>query len=228
MSVPPQGPPPGWPPQGPPYWAAPVPPPPSNNRGLLIVLSVIVSVCVAGFAGLMIAAADRAEVSDDERAANARVAHSPTDFEIVCRAGSVSNARSFERPHTIMAFADDDGLGAWTTITFTGDAPFLVGTDLTKVDTVACVSRKPGTEVKEGTCDVESGGELYEAGRYSVEYTVELRQARTGALVENLGTVPGPSDDCPYISFFDRESPKIFGSPDKAAVEAKLTEFVGE
>lgn len=39
---------------------------------------------------------------------------------------------------------------------------------------------------------------------------------------------PGPAEDCPYISFFDRESPKIFGQPDKAAVEAKLTEFVGE
>lgn len=34
----------------------------------------------------------------------------------------------------------------------------------------------------------------------------------------------GPSDRCPFL---DSESPKIYGSADKAAVEAKVSEFAG-
>lgn len=37
----------------------------------------------------------------------------------------------------------------------------------------------------------------------------------------------GPSDRCPFISLLDCESPKIYGSADKAAVEATLSEFAG-
>lgn len=241
MTVPPQGPPPGWtppvywqpphgqPPYGQPPYAQPpwATPPPSSNKGLFITLGVIVAICVVGFVGLMIGAADRSDITDEERADNARVARSATDFAIVCQAGSVSNAGPFEKPYTIMAFEQGAGFVPWESMSFSGYARFRAGDDVTAIDVVACVGRVPGTEIKQGSCDIDSGGEQLTVDRYSVDYTVQVRQARTGKLIADLGTVPGPSDRCPFISLFDGESPKIYGAPDTAAVEAKLSEFAG-
>lgn len=236
MSVPPQGPPPGWPSQQPQYWHPPPgqqpwvpagPPTPKGHRGLFIGLAVIVLVCITGFAGLMINAADRADVTDDERIANARVAQLPQNFDTVCEDGSVSNAAPLRKPYTIVAFEQGAGFVDWSSMSMRGDAPFAAGDDVTEINVVACVTRKPGTQIKQGACDIESGGEHLTVDRFSVDYTVELREARTGRFLADLGTVPGPSDRCPFISFLDGKSPKIFGAADTAAVEAKLSEFAG-
>ncbi|MGA5462204.1 hypothetical protein [Mycobacterium sp. NPDC050041] len=266
MSVPPQGPPPGWPPpQGPPQWGPPqgpppggpppwgpaqgqpqwgaspphwpppqgqpwapptAPRPPSKNTGLIVgLVAAAVVVVVVVVLGLLVVRSGSDEVSDEQRLANATTATDASDFNVVCEDGSVSNAAAYRKPYTIAAFRQTTGLIGrdviWTGVTLEGsyaadDAKW------SEINAVACVSRVAGSEVKSGTCEFDDG-EV--ADHYAVEYEITVHEAKSGRAVENLGTVNGPATDCPFMATVESDDPRIYGSPDPAAVDAELAEF---
>jgi hypothetical protein len=190
---------------------------------------VIAVVLVLAVVGLRSGGDDR-EVSDEERAANAKTALSAADYNVVCDNGSVRNAAAFEEPYTIVAFRQSTGgiltlEDTWTDVPLEG-AYSAQGKKWSSINVVACLSRKDGTEVKSGTCEFETGGDTVTADRYAVEYDLELHEAKSGKSIEHLGTVNGPATDCPFMASVDKNDPKIYGRPDTAAVEDKLAEFV--
>ncbi|MGV0745756.1 hypothetical protein [Mycolicibacterium sp. XJ870] len=159
-------------------------------------------------------------VSDEERAANAKAAEWPDDFDIVCKNGSVSNAGDYAEPYTAVAFYPGMQPDAWYGVAGVNDSAY----DFSKINVVACLSRKAGTEVESGQCESKSWDKPISIDYYSVQYDIELREAKTGKKIKDLGTVNGPAVDCPSVTFFDWVPPKLFGEPDGAAVEAKLAE----
>ena len=65
--------------------------------------------------------------------------------------------------------------------------------DFQSANVVACLSHKPGTEVKSLTCNFETdAGEHVTVDYYSVQCDIELREARTGKHIEQLGAVDVP------------------------------------
>lgn len=266
MSVPPQGPPPGWPPpqgppqwgppqgpppggppqwgppQGPPQWGSPpphwpppqghpwgppsAPRPPSKNTGPIIgLVAAVVVVVVVVVLGVVIVGSGSAGVSDEQRAANATTATDVSDFDVVCGEGSVSNAAAYQEPYTIVAFRQTTGLfggdDTWTGVTLEGSYA-ADDEKWSAINAVACVSRVDGTEVKSGTCEFDDG-EV--ADHYAVDYEITVHEAKSGRVVENLGTVNGPATDCPFMATVESDDPRVYGSPDAAAVDAKLAEF---
>ncbi|MGE2717169.1 hypothetical protein ACQI4L_24195 [Mycolicibacterium litorale] len=225
---PPQGPPPQWgPPQGPPW---PPPRPPSNNS-LVIVLAVaavvVVLLSVAALVVVGVGADDEdGPATEEQRAANARTASSASEYDIVCGTGSVANAAEYRKPYKIVAFYEDHG-DHWDELSL---APPYSTADKTpsSINVVACLSRKPGTEVKSGSCEFRSGGDDISVDHFAVEYEIELHEAKTGRTITSLGTVKGPADHCPFLEFFSGDDPKVYGAPDENAVAAKLAGFIAE
>jgi hypothetical protein len=162
-------------------------------------------------------------VSDEERAANARTAQFTADYDVVCERGSVANAADYAKPYTIVAFSEA-GRDRWHQVSV--DAPYA-GTDMSpsSINVVACLSRKPGTEVRSGSCEFRSGDRDVEVDHYAVEYDLQMHEAKTGSLITSLGTVKGPASDCPTLVYFGGDEPKIYGAPDPAVVATKLAGF---
>jgi hypothetical protein len=90
---------------------------------------------------------------------------------------------------------------------------------------VACLTKKDDTAVKSRTCKFESHGETKDVDYFAVKWDVSLREAKTGKEIAHLGTVNGPASDCPFLSYFNPNDPKIYGAPDPMAVSAKIEEF---
>ncbi|MEW2482946.1 hypothetical protein AB0876_25495 [Mycobacterium sp. NPDC049093] len=240
MSFPPQGPPPyGQPPFGqqPPYgqqqphwapyqgqpWQVPPPPPPSSRSGLIV--GVVVVAVIAAFGALLLivkmSKSGNGAVSDEQRAANPTTAEWPSDFKIVCKDGSVSNAASYAQPYKYIGFFQGMQDGSWY------EVADQRGEELSEINIVACLSRKTDTEVKSGQCESSAWDKPVTIDHYSVQYEIEVREARTGRFIKSLGTVDGPAGECPSVSFFDWVPDKLYGEPDGTEVEAKMTEFAG-
>jgi hypothetical protein len=116
-------------------------------------------------------------------------------------------------------FGGDD---TWTEVPLEGTYA-ADGKQWSTINAVACVTRVAGTEVKSGTCRFDDGDVV--ADHYAVEYEINVHEAESGRFVENLGTVNGPATDCPFMATLERDDPKVYGSPDAAAVDAELAEF---
>lgn len=226
-----------WPPQAPgqqPPYPQPWPPPKKNNAGLFLGIGATV-VALTALVGLAFVGnhlvrsqsqAERGVVSDEQRAANAKTAQYLTDFDVVCGAGSVSNAAEYQKPYKVAAFYQGSGNNSWHTVSLPTRAPYTGDPEaLSTINTVACLRRKDGTEVKSGTCKFESGGKTVNVDHYAVEYDVELHQAKSGKLLKTLGAVKGPATDCPFLVFFNGRERKVYGNPDVGAVAVKLSEF---
>lgn len=226
------------PPQGYPQWHGPMPqpprapygPPPRNRRRLVVVLVTMLVVGVVGFLTLVGYAYSLLDdpATDEERLENAVDAQFVTEFSTVCDRGSVSNAGAFEEPYTIVAFRQkdmDDDL--YSEVTFDHDSDYdSADRGVATTNVVACLSQKEGTEKRAGTCEYDaSSSRRDDIGHYSVQYEVELREARTGTLIENLGVVDGPADECPGLVYITGS--RIYAGPDQSALEAKLDAFLG-
>jgi hypothetical protein len=234
-----------WPPQPPQYpqqWPPPYPPPgpypppapaPRKTNVLLIVvltvaaIVVLVPVALVGFFLIQ----DMARHGRGE----SRKAASFSDFDVVCDGGSISNAATYQKPYKIAAFAQYDEPNPmrelasvrWSEVTLDSRADYRVSpNDFQSVNVVACLTRKPGTEAKSLTCDFKvDDGEHVTVDYYAVQYGIELREARTGKHIEQLGPVDGSADSCPFLVWVKKRDPKMYAEPDPAAVNAKLAEF---
>jgi hypothetical protein len=183
-----------------------------------------VVVVVVVVLGVVIVGSGSDGVSDEQRAANATTATDASDFDVVCGEGSVSNAAAYREPYTIVAFRQSTGMfgdDTWTGVTLEGSYA-AEDENWSAINAVACVTRVAGTEVRSGTCEFDDG-EV--ADHYAVEYEINVHEAKSGRAVENLGTVNGPATDCPFMATVESDDPRIYGSPDAAAVDAKLAEF---
>jgi hypothetical protein len=235
-----------WPPQPPPYpqqWPPPYPPPypppapprRKTNVALVVVLAlaamvVLVPVALVGFFVIQGMVHDGL---DGRRAA--KDATALTDFDVVCDGGSISNAAAYGKPYKIAAFAHNDEPDPmnqlvsdhWREVELDSRADYRASPDdFRSANVVACLTRKPGSEAKARTCDLQTNnGEHVDVDYYAVQYEIELREAKTGKRIERLGTVNGPADSCPFMVWIDKRDRKAYAEPDSAAVNAKLAEF---
>lgn len=225
-----------WPPPYPqPYPPPPNPPPPAprkTNRALIVVLSIaaIVLLVPAAIIGFFVVR----DIARDGRG-ESRKAASITDFNAVCDGGSISNAATYAKPYQIVAFAPDDEPNPMREMTDTHWSEVLLDSradyranpdDFRSVNVVACLTRKSETEVKSLTCDFKTDtGEHVSVDYYAVQYNIELREAKTGKQIEQLGTVDGPAASCPFLLWVNKRERKAYAGPDHAAVDAKLAEF---
>jgi hypothetical protein len=228
--------------QGPqPYWQAPygqapygqapqgqwpqyVPPPPKSGRRALGVVAAVFAIPVGIAAVVGITAGIRGEPPTAATTAD--------DFNAVCKNGSVSNAADYQKPYKIAMFYESVGISKWTSVSMLGAEGGYSGVGLppSSINVVACLSRLAATEKKEGTCEYESGrnNDKDHVSRYSVDYDVELREAKTGERIKSLGSVKGPLDHCPIMAMYSGSSLKIYGAPDKDELDAKLKAFANE
>jgi hypothetical protein len=164
-----------------------------------------------------------------------RKAASLTDFDAVCDGGSISNAATYGKPYKIAAFAPYDEPNPmremtntrWSEVTLGSRADYRANPDdFRSTNVVACLTRKSGTEVKSRTCDFKTdSGEHVTVDYYAVQYDIELREARTGKHIEQLGAVDGPAASCPFLLWVNKRDRKAYADPDHAAVDAELAEF---
>jgi hypothetical protein len=224
---PPSYPPPSYP--APPY---PPPAPRKTNRALIVVLSIagIVLLIPAAIIGFFVVR----EIARDGRGESKKAA-SLTDFHAVCDGGSITNAAAPGKPYKIAAFAPYDEPDPmremsnthWRELTLDMRADYRASpNDFQSTNVVACLTRKPGTEAKSRTCDFKtSDGDHVSVDYYGAQYDVELREARTGKRIEQLGTVNGSAVSCPMFVWVNKRERKAYAEPDVAAVDAKLAEF---
>ncbi|MGD1171661.1 hypothetical protein [Mycobacterium seoulense] len=230
------------PPQHPPQWPPPYPPPGpypppaaalrKTNVVLIVVLTlaavvVLVPVALVGFFVIQ-------DMARDGRG-ESKKATSLSDFDVVCDRGSISNAATYGKPYKISAFAPYDEPDPmreltsvhWSEVALDSRADYRMSPDdFQSVNVVACLTRKPGTEVRSRTCDFKTdAGEHVAVDYYAVQYDIELREARTGKHIEQLGAVDGPAASCPFLVWIEKRDPKMYAEPDPAAVNAKLAEF---
>ncbi|WAC90668.1 hypothetical protein [Mycobacterium sp. Aquia_213] len=243
MSYPQQWPPPQ-PPQYPQQWPPPPYPPPGpypppaprkTNRVLIIVLALAATVALipAAIVGFFVIR-DIARDGLDGRGGT-RKASSLSEFDVVCDRGSISNAAAYAKPYQIAAFTPDDrpspmsqvSKDHWSELTLDSRADYRVSPgDFQSVNVVACLTHKAGTEVKSRTCDFKTDdGDHVTVDYYAVQYDIELREARTGKHIEQLGAVDGPAASCPFLIWVNKRDRKVYAEPDHAAVDAKLAEF---
>lgn len=224
--------PPQYPQQWPPSYPPPVPAPRKTNVALIVLLAlaaivVLIPVALVGFFLIQ-------DMARDGRGESKKAA-SPADFAVVCDGGSISNAAPYGKPYKIAAFAPYDEPDPmreaahlnWREETLDTRADYRVNPDdFQSTNVVACLTRKPGTEVKSRTCNLQTKtGEHVDVAYYAVQFDLELREARTGKHIEHLGTVDGPAASCPLYVWFNTRDPKAYAEPDPAAVDAKLAEF---
>jgi hypothetical protein len=228
-----------WPPQPPQYpqqWPPPYPPPAPAKRKtnvvLIVVLAVaaivvLVPVALVGFFLIQ-------DMARDGRG-EATQATSLSGFDVVCYGGSVSNAAAYGKPYKIAAFTPDEEPNPmrplsgdhWSEVALDPRADYRANPDdFQSANVVACLTHKPGTEVKSRTCNLETNsGEHVAVDYYAVQYNIELREARTGKQIEQLGAVDGPATSCPVLVWVNKRDRKAYAEPDPAAVNAKLAEF---
>ncbi|WP_235616650.1 hypothetical protein [Mycobacterium montefiorense] len=241
MSYPQQWPPPQPPQQWPPPYPPPGPYPPyspaprKTNRVLIVVLALAATVVLVPVAlvGLFVI---RDIVHDGlDGRGGAKKATSLSDFDVVCDGGSITNAAAYGKPYKIAAFAPYDEPNPmremtnarWSEVMLDSRADYRANPgDFLSTNVVACLTRKPGTEVKSLTCSLRTDtGEHVTVDYYAVQYNIELREARTGKHIAQLGTVDGPAVSCPFLVWVNKRDPKTYAGPDTAAVDAKLAEF---
>lgn len=217
-----------------PYWQAPYgqapygqmpqgrwpqyPPPPKKSAGRIIgVVAAVfaIPVVIAAIVG----------ITSSIRGEPPTTANTADDFKAVCKNGSVSNAADYQKPYKVVTFYES--VTGWSAVTMLGAGEDYSGANLppSSINVVACLTRRAGTEKKEGTCDYDSGGDKDRVSRYSVDYDVELREAKTGKRIKSLGSVRGPSTRCPVVALYTASSHKMYGDPDKDQLNAMLKEF---
>lgn len=227
--------PPQYPHQWPPPYSPPAPAPRKTNVALIVVLTVAaIVVLVPGAIVGFFVIRDVAHDGLDGRG-GVQKATSVMSFDVVCDRGSISNAAAYARPYKILAFAaieEPDPMNElsnthWNEVTLDSRADYAVSpNDFQSANVVACLTRKPGSEVKSRTCDLKTdSGERVAVDYYSAQYDVELREARTGRRIEQLGTVDGRVTGCPFLVWVNKREPKAYARPDAAALDAELAEF---
>ncbi|WP_081284326.1 MULTISPECIES: hypothetical protein [Mycolicibacterium] len=246
MSLPPQGPPPHgspWPYGQPPYgqqppqaqswqgspspygqpqqWQQAGPPiqPKKSGLGKAIVIVVVgLSVGVMALIGYALI-----KVSGEGQD---RQADSPSAFAQVCDKDWISTAPEYGKPYNIAAFYKGLGFMGETWLPVPSNE-WATSNNFSKINVVACLDRKTGSEAKSIPCVFDDDGSRITVDYYSAEYTIELREAKTGKVIKDLGTVSGTADSCPFIASYERRSKKMYAAPDGDAVAAKLAEFAG-
>ena len=205
-------------PQG--QWPQYAPPPKKNTGRIIGVVVAVLAIPVVIAAIVGITAGVRGEPPT--------TATRSDDFDAVCKNGSVSNAADYQKPYKIVAFYESVVLmSKWASASLTSPKDGYAGDGYppSTINVVACLSQQSGSEKKEGTCEYESRGDKDRVSRYSVDYDVELREAKTGNRIKSLGSVSGPSTSCPIMATYRSSSLKIYGAPDKDQLDAKLKEF---
>ncbi|MEX3654137.1 MAG: hypothetical protein WBB05_10635 [Mycolicibacterium fortuitum] len=236
MSLPPQGPPPhgspwpyGQPPYGqqPPHWppaqphqwpggAAPIPPKKSRLGIAIVAVIAVVGISIIGFMGYMVV-----KVSGEGQD---RIAQSASDFSQVCDNDRISNAAEYGKPYDAVAYYK--GLGLVDEIWLSA-SDSAMSDDFSKINVVACLDRKRGSEVKSLSCVDEDGGDRVTVDYYSVEYEITFREAKSGKVIRSGETVSGTAERCTQLISYERGSRKAYARPDKDAVQAKLDAFAG-
>jgi hypothetical protein len=157
------------------------------------------------------------------------------DFEPVCRRGTVKKATAYEpmpgRVHPILVFKrdrlEDNSYYEVPPTTLKLPVPWMVdyGSDYTKVELVACLTRTGGDFVS--TCDYkdDDSEETFLLNVYNSTYEVKIYAARSGKEI-GTATVEAIVDDCPMLYIFSEKEEDYFAWPASGTLESALRPYV--
>lgn len=211
----------GPPPYGQPQWSPARPPIRPKKSGLGIAIVAVIAVLGISFVGFMGYLVDKVDAEGQDR-----TAQSASDFSSVCDNDHITNAAEYGKPYNIAAF--------FKGLTFMDESWLPVSSDkwstsdrYSEINVVACLDRKKGSEVKATSCVDDDDGNRTTVDYLSVEYEVTFREAKTGKVIKDGGTVTGTAGSCPMLGSYDKRSRKMYARPDDDAVQAKLDAFAG-
>lgn len=155
-----------------------------------------------------------------------RVAQSAHDFSDACDNDHITNAAEYGKPYNVAAFFKGLGLVDEMWFSVSGNKWAESG-DPTKINVVACLERKKGSEVKSLSCVDDDDGNPVTVDYYSVEYEITFREAKTGKVITSGGTVSGTAERCGRLLYYESRSRKAYADPDDDAVQAAVDAFAG-
>lgn len=155
-----------------------------------------------------------------------RTAYSASSFSAVCENDWIGSAAEYGKPYNIAAFYKGLGIVDETWLPVASNK-WATSDEFSKINVVACLERKKGSEAKSMSCVDDDDGNHVTVDYYSVDYEVTFREAKTGKVIGNAGTVTGTADRCPFLASYDRRSRKMYARPDDEAVAAKVAGFAG-
>lgn len=157
------------------------------------------------------------------------------DFEPVCRRGTVEDATAYEptpgQVHPVLVFkrdtTEDNTYYEMTPSLLELPVPWMVeyGSDYTRVELVACLTRTGGDLV--GVCDYEGdeGEETYLLNTYNSTYEVMLYAAQSGQPVGTM-TIEATVDDCPMFHMFSDPEEDYYALPPSGILQSALQPYV--
>lgn len=168
------------------------------------------------------------EDTQPDASLNATTARYSSDYDAVCKNGSVENAATFSKPYKVVAFSKNSAQvgDSWSSVSLAYDAPYRADHNkIEEVNVVACLEEKSGSATRSRACEFESGGEKVSLDYYAVQYTLAFREAKTGKLIDDSKSINGPATDCPSFISYNRADPKLHAKPDQNAVDTAVRAF---
>jgi len=152
------------------------------------------------------------------------------DYKANCGGGMVTNATDYKGvgPHPLVFFEKGSDDKYAMSVVALKDKTW--GADATKVTSgqlAVCVSQKTASEKKLKACPITDPATKVTANIdfYSVTYTVDVYNAKTGAKVSTYDS-PSVSTTCPTTATYSKTDPKIFAPYDLASVETLIKDVV--
>jgi len=140
--------------------------------------------------------------SASETAAAETTANSFLDYAAVCDGTAITNAKDFAKPYRFQLFGDPDATGDRKNIVGLPTSSWYVSpTDPSPTNAVACFSSVASSEKKLMSCPFDVNGKKVTIDLISTEFKVTIRNARTGEVAGDAGTVKSKAaDSCPVIT----------------------------
>ena len=201
----------------------------SKKPLLFIGAIVLIAVLVAGMFILKGGSKNPSGSSQTSQKGEEVVVDSLSDYEVVCKGGTASNASDYTgvAPHPIMFLRPSavfEDQYSQIILTLKNKEAMSDYENPTAIQLVGCFSVKDKQKTK--TCQMKvSGDTMSDVDYYSVTYELNIYEAKTNKKV-GTKSVSGTADSCPFIASLNKDDPKILADPDDASTDAAVTEYI--
>jgi len=160
------------------------------------------------------------------------------ELRAACVGGSVENAGALTKPYRFVAYENNNSQSAeketWKWDMYAVGAsdesiPLDFKSEPSELNVVVCLDRDDSTAVKTMTCELQRGAGMEAsdstvADYFEVMYKITLYEAQSGKKIKEVAPINGPATECPG-TFYNKESPNIYGNPDITELNARLETF---
>lgn len=208
----------------------PMQPSPKSKKPLLFIGAIVlIAVLVAGAFILKGGSKNPSGSSQTSQKGEEVVVDSLSDYEVVCKGGTASNASDYTgvAPHPIMFLRPSavfEDQYSQIILALKNKEAMSDYENPTAIQLVGCFSVKDKQKTK--TCQMKvSGDTMSDVDYYSVTYELNIYEAKSNKKV-GTKSVSGTADSCPFIASLNKDDPKILADPDDTSADAAVTEYI--